>query len=99
MGTIVRVEALLLSDGTWEMISIAPLGELTDVPDCATVIATVVSVDGNEIQFLGWPTTVKIELEDDNDNEENSNDDENGTTKMMMRMVVTTTKTKMTWRR
>src|SRR5215203_2859935 len=30
VGTIVRVEILLLSDGTWDVISIAPLGELTD---------------------------------------------------------------------
>ena len=87
VGTIVRVEILLLSDGTWEVLSIAPLGELTDVPDCATVIATVVSVDGNEVQFLGWPTTVTIELEDDkeensdaedgDDDEEDGDDDEN----------------------
>ena len=61
-GMIVRVEILLLDDGTWEVISIAPLGSFTDVPGCATVTATVVSVNGNEIQFAGWPA---IELGED----------------------------------
>ena len=57
-GMIVRVEILLLSDGTWKVLSIAPLGDAAETPGCATVIATVVSVNGDEIQFLGWPTTV-----------------------------------------
>jgi hypothetical protein len=78
-GMIVRVEILLLSDGTWEVLSIAPLGESTDTPGCATVIATVVSVNGNEIQFLGWPTTVTFDQTagDGNDNSENTNGNEN----------------------
>jgi hypothetical protein len=59
---IVRVEILLLEDGTWEVLSIAPLGNFTDVPGCATVTATVVSVNGDEIQLAGWPT---ITLSDD----------------------------------
>ena len=63
---IVRVEILLLEDGTWEVLSIAPLGEFTDVPGCATITATVVDVDGDEIQLAGWPAItlgdeVKIE--------------------------------------
>ena len=52
---IVRVEILLLDDGTWEVLSIVPLGDFTDVPGCATVTATVVSVEGNEIKLAGWP--------------------------------------------
>ena len=52
---IVRVEILLLDDGTWEVLSIAPLGNFTDVPGCATITAKVVSVNGNEIQFADWP--------------------------------------------
>ena len=59
---IVRVEILLLEDGTWEVISLVPLGDFTDVPGCATVTATVVSVNGNEIQLAGWPV---ITLDDD----------------------------------
>ena len=59
---LVRVEILLLPDGTWQVLSIAPLGDITEVPECATVIATVVSVNGNQVQFLGWPS---ITLGDD----------------------------------
>jgi hypothetical protein len=55
-GMIVQVEILLLSDGNWEVISIAPLSDFTEIPGCPTVRATVVSVNGNEIQFAGWPT-------------------------------------------
>lgn len=85
-GMIARVEILLLPDGTREVISIAPLGESTETSGCVTVIATVVSVDGNEVQFLGWPTTVTIvddeQAEDNensqvNDNESNEASDEN----------------------
>jgi hypothetical protein len=61
-GMIVRVEILLLEDGTWEVISIVSLGDFTGVPGCATVTATVVSVNGNEIQLVGWPV---ITLDDD----------------------------------
>jgi hypothetical protein len=55
---IVRVEILLLEDGTWEVLSIVPLGDFTDVPGCATVTATVLSVNGNEIQLAGWPVII-----------------------------------------
>jgi hypothetical protein len=61
-GMFVRVEILLLADGTWEVLSIAPLGEVEEDSDCGTVIATVVSVDGNVIQLTGWPA---ITLSDD----------------------------------
>ena len=44
-GMIVRVEILLLDDGTWKVLSIAPLGEPTESSGCVTIIATVVSVD------------------------------------------------------
>ncbi len=68
MDMIVRVEILLLEGGTWEVLSIVSLGEFTDVPECATVTATVVSVNGNEIQMAGWPAitlsdNVKIEID------------------------------------
>ena len=54
-GMFVRVEILLSPDGTWEVLSIAPLGEFEENPDCGTVVATVVSVEGNKIQLSGWP--------------------------------------------
>jgi hypothetical protein len=60
-GMIVQVEILLLSDGKWEVISIAPLSDFTEIPGCPTVTATVVSVNGNEIQFAGWPTITLAE--------------------------------------
>lgn len=59
---IVRVEILLMEDGTWEVLSIVPLGHFTDVPGCATVATTIVSVNGSEIQLVGWPV---ITLSDD----------------------------------
>jgi hypothetical protein len=65
---IVRVEILLLEDGTWEVLSIVSLGDFTDVPGCATVMATVVSVNGNQIQLVGWPVITLDEsvlIEDD----------------------------------
>jgi hypothetical protein len=69
-GMIVRVEILLLPDGTWEVLSIAPLGTSTETPGCATVIATVVSVDGDQVQFLGWPTTVTLGGDTQTENDE-----------------------------
>jgi hypothetical protein len=70
VGMIVRVEVLLLEDGTWEVISITPLGDFTEVDNCVTVAATIVSVNADEIQFVGWPSMplssdVKIENEGD----------------------------------
>ena len=76
-GMIVRVEILLSEDGTWEVISIAPLGELTETTGCVTVVATVISVSGNEIQFLGWPITITLEVGNQTDNtDQNNNDDD-----------------------
>src|SRR5215216_5501570 len=67
-GRIVRVEILLLEDGTWEVISIVSLAEFTAVPGCATVTATVLSVNGNEIQVVGWPViTLGEDVEIEND--------------------------------
>jgi hypothetical protein len=64
----VRVEILLLEDGTWEVLSIISLGDFTDVPGCATVTATVIRVDGNEVQLVGWPVIIldeDVKIEDD----------------------------------
>lgn len=55
-GMLVRVEILLLEDGTWEVLSITPLEDVTEIDGCLNVVATVVSVSENEIQFLGWPS-------------------------------------------
>jgi hypothetical protein len=54
-GMIVQVEILLLEGGIWEVLSIAPLSDFTEIPGCAMVTATVARVDGDEVQFVGWP--------------------------------------------
>ena len=71
---VVRVEILLLTDGTWDVLSIAPLGEPTEISGCARVIATILSVDGNAIRFLGWPAPVTLQEDGQAQaNAENSN--------------------------
>ena len=68
VGMLVRVEILLLEDGTWEVISITPLGDVTETEGCISVVATVISVSDNEIQFLGWPSMPlgsDVTIEDD----------------------------------
>lgn len=59
-GTLVRVDVLPLEDGTWEVIGLTPQNNLQATSGCTTVSATVVSVNGNVIQFLGWPATVTV---------------------------------------
>lgn len=77
-GTLVKVEILLLEDGTWEVVSIAPLGDVTPANGCVNVIATVVSVSGSQVQFLGWPTPLTVDktAQGDNENDANENDDD-----------------------
>ena len=75
-GMIVRVEILLLPDGTWKVLSIAPLGDIIETPGCVTVVARILSVEGDQIQFEGWPTPVT--LTEDTQTETNENQDENG---------------------
>jgi hypothetical protein len=78
-GMIVRVEILLLEDGTWEVISIVSLGDFTGVPGCATVTATVVSVNGHEIQLVGWPVITlddDVKIEDDQGGEVTLSEDQ-----------------------
>ena len=86
VGMLVRAEIMLLPDGTWEVIRIAPLGDSTETPGCVTVVATVVSVEGDEILFLGWPTPVTFgegdkdvgESGGEEDDEEGEDEDESG---------------------
>ncbi len=54
-GMIVRVEILLLADGTWQVLSITPVNDVSELPGCNAVVATIVSIEGNEFQLLGWP--------------------------------------------
>ena len=87
-GMIVEVEILLLADGTWEVLSIAPLSDFTEIPGCATVTATVVSVDGNEVQFAGWPV---ITLDEDVHIEDESGKEATLSAGQMVLVVVCTT--------
>lgn len=75
-GTLARVEILLQEDGTWEVISISPLGDLPTTSGCATVVATVASVNGNQIQFVGWPAPVTVQTAPPTDNATNDNSTE-----------------------
>ena len=54
-GMFVQVEIMLLPDGTWEVLSIVPLGEPEVDAECTTVVVTVEALDGDVIQFSGWP--------------------------------------------
>ena len=62
VGMLVRVEMILQSDGTWQVIKIDPISSLVWFPGCMDVIATVVSVSGNQLQLRNWPV---ITLDDD----------------------------------
>src|SRR4026207_1543180 len=76
VGMLVRVEILLLDDGTWEVISIAPLGDFTEVDGCVTVAATIISVTADEIQFVGWPSmplSSDVKIERDGGDEQGEN--------------------------
>ena len=75
-GMLVQVEILLLEDGTWEVVSITPLGDIPSISGCATVVATVASINENQIQFVGWPTPVTVRNATQTDNATNDNDDD-----------------------
>ena len=55
VGMLVRVELILQSDGTWQVVKIEEISNLVWFPGCMDVIATVVSVNGNQLQLLNWP--------------------------------------------
>ena len=55
IGMLVRVELVLQADGAWQVIKIEPLSNMVWFPGCMDIIATVVSVNGNQLQLLNWP--------------------------------------------
>ncbi len=55
VGMLVRVELVLMPDGTWQAIKIEPIHDLIWFPGCFDVIATVVSIAGNQLQLEDWP--------------------------------------------
>lgn len=52
VGTLVRVRALLLSDGTWLALSIRPL--IPIIGGCFDISGEIISINGNELQIGGW---------------------------------------------
>ncbi len=61
-GMLVRVEVSLLPDGSWQVLRITALDDFAWFPACIDVSATVLSLEGNQVQFLGWPT---VQMGDD----------------------------------
>jgi hypothetical protein len=55
VGMLVRVELVLLSDGTWKAVKIEPISGMVWFPGCMDVVATVVSTTGSQVQLLNWP--------------------------------------------
>jgi hypothetical protein len=55
VGMLVRVEARLLEDGSWEAIQIEPLAVFVWIPGCLDLTVVVISLQGSLIQFQGWP--------------------------------------------
>jgi hypothetical protein len=81
VGMLVRVEVLLSDDGTWEVLSLTPLGDFSEVDGCVTVAATIVSVTADEIQFVGWPAmplNANVKIEGGRNQEGNQGEEEGG---------------------
>jgi len=81
VGMLVRVEVLLAEDGTWEVLSLTPLGDFSEVDGCVTVAATIVLVTADEIQFVGWPSMPldsNVKIESNGNEEGNQGNDQQG---------------------
>ncbi|HET9910971.1 MAG TPA: DUF5666 domain-containing protein [Anaerolineales bacterium] len=87
-GMIVEVEILLRADGTWEVLSITPLSDFTQIPGCTTVTATVVSVEGNQVRFRDWPA---LEIDEDIKIEDEGGKDATLNAGQMVLVVICTT--------
>jgi hypothetical protein len=61
-GILVRVEAYLLPDGTWQVVRISAIDVFIGIPGCMVLNATVVGVEGDILRLLGWP---KLEMDED----------------------------------
>ncbi|MGE5223401.1 MAG: DUF5666 domain-containing protein [Omnitrophica WOR_2 bacterium] len=59
IGSLVRVDILLLPDGSWQVAQIQLLQGYIWFPGCMNVTATIVSIQNNQIQFAGWPVLTK----------------------------------------
>jgi len=57
-GMLVRVEIALLPDGTWQVLRITSLDVFIGIPGCMNLTATVISLQGDRLQLLGWPVLI-----------------------------------------
>ena len=55
VGSLVRVELVLGEDGQWYALRIELLPGEVVFPSCVDLVATVVSIDGDQIQLENWP--------------------------------------------
>lgn len=55
IGMLVRVEMVLMPDGTHRVIRIDPVSGYEWGEGCKTVVVSVIGVDGNQVQLEGWP--------------------------------------------
>jgi hypothetical protein len=55
VGMLVRVEIIILPDGTWRVVEIRPFQGFGGGLGCLTFTGVVVDVDGDQLQLVGWP--------------------------------------------
>jgi hypothetical protein len=55
IGMLVRVEMVLLPDGTHRVVRIDPVDDYKWQSGCQTLVVKVVGVEGSQIQLEGWP--------------------------------------------
>jgi hypothetical protein len=58
VGMLVRVEIVILPDGTWRVVEIRPLRGFGWGLGCLVFSGVVVSVDGDGIQLANWPLLI-----------------------------------------
>ena len=56
IGMLVRVEMLMQPDGTHRVLRIDPVSGYDWGEGCQTFVVRVVGLDGNHVQFEGWPS-------------------------------------------
>lgn len=54
-GDVVKVEALILPDGTWLAVEIELVEVLEEGQGCMTLTAVVVGINGDQIELNNWP--------------------------------------------
>jgi hypothetical protein len=55
LGMLVRVEILILADGTWKILSIQPVAGFTWESGCREIVGRLITVNESGIILEGWP--------------------------------------------